>query len=224
MTYASELIDTIEQQTARIKELEEKPEQLQALLEAKAESKAAKKPDFTENYSLGRNKLQNQDKKSTNKRPGRKPQYAKRDRATLPVDVYPDGVDRKKCILHRSQYAWRILDAKAVYVRYDICDLPGSRDLPLPEGVREFGIDIILILAFLHYWIGMSLDNACQTMNFFTGLELSKSQANSLPNQLADDWNEQYDTIAELIALQMIVYIDETVTGDPNRKPSISTK
>jgi hypothetical protein len=27
---------------------------------------------------------------------------------------------------------------------------------------------------------------------------------------LASDWNEQYDTIAQLIALQMIVYIDET--------------
>lgn len=209
-----ELLDMVEQQAARIKELEEKLDQLQALLKAKAESKAAKKPDFTENYSLGRNKLQNQDKKSTNKRPGRKPQYAKRDRATLPVDVYPDGVDRKKCLLHRLQYAWRILDGKAVYVRYDIYDLPDSRDLPLPEGIRnsrsEFGIEIILILAFLHYWIGVSLDNACQTMNFFTGLELSKSQANSLLNQLADDWNQQYDTIAELIALQMIVYIDET--------------
>ena len=47
-------------------------------------------------------------------------------------------------------------------------------------------------------------------MEFFTGLKLPKSQANSLLNQLSNDWNEQYDTIAELIALQMIVYIDET--------------
>jgi hypothetical protein len=47
-------------------------------------------------------------------------------------------------------------------------------------------------------------------MGFFTGLQLSKSQAGSLLKQLATDWDEQYDTIAELIALQMIVYIDET--------------
>jgi hypothetical protein len=39
---------------------------------------------------------------------------------------------------------------------------------------------------------------------------LSKSQADSLLSQLAKDWDEQYDTIAELIALQLIVYIDET--------------
>ena len=67
-----------------------------------------------------------------------------------------------------------------------------------------------MILAFLHYWIGVSLDNACQIMNFFTGLNLSKGQADSLLSQLANDWDEQYDTIAQLIALQMIVYIDET--------------
>jgi transposase len=56
----------------------------------------------------------------------------------------------------------------------------------------------------------VSLDNACQIMEFFTGLQLSKSQTDSLLRQLATDWDVQYDTIAELIALQMIVYIDET--------------
>ena len=83
-------------------------------------------------------------------------------------------------------------------------------DSYLRNSRSEFGIEIILILAFLHYWIGVSLDNARQIMNFFTGLNLSKGQADSLLSQLADDWNEQYDTIAQLIALQMIVYIDET--------------
>ena len=65
-------------------------------------------------------------------------------------------------------------------------------------------------MAFLHYWIGISLDHACEVMRFFTKLELSKSQADSLLKQLACDWDEQDDTIAELIALPLIVYIDET--------------
>ena len=65
----------------------------------------------------------------------------------------------------------------------------------------------ILILAYLHYWIGVSLDNACEVLNFFTGLVLSKSQADSLLSQLSTDWTEQYDAIAGLIALQMVVYI-----------------
>ncbi len=92
--------------------------------------------------------------------------------------------------------------------------MPDSKELPLPAGLRnsrsEYGIEVILILAFLHYWIGVSLDNAREIMRFFTGLELSKSQADSLLSQLAADWDEQYDTIAELIALSMVVYIDET--------------
>jgi transposase len=142
------------------------------------------------------------------------PQEAKRDLATEQCDVYPEGVPREECIRHRSQYAWRILDGKAVYVCYHIYDLPASRELPLPAGLRnsrsEFGIEVLLILAFLHFWIGVSLDNACQIIEFFTGLSLPKSQADSLLNQLSADWQEQYDTIAELIALQMIVYIDET--------------
>jgi hypothetical protein len=92
--------------------------------------------------------------------------------------------------------------------------LPGSKELPLPPGLRnrrsEFGIEIILILAFLRYWIGVSMDHAREIMQFFTGLPLSKSQADSLLSQLAGDGDEPYDTIAELIALSILVSIDET--------------
>ena len=82
--------------------------------------------------------------------------------------------------------------------------MPDSKQLPLPPGLRtsrsEYGLEIILILAFLHYWIGVSLDHACEVMRFFTKLELPKSQADSLLKQLATDWDGHYDTIAELIA------------------------
>lgn len=206
----------IEQQADKLKQLEDKVKRLEALVESKADAKASKKPVFTENYSLDRNKKQKKSKKNSKKkkRAGRKPTRDKHGLATIVVDVYADGVAHDECIRHRSQYAWRLVEGKTVYVCYHIYDLPDSRDLPLPAGVRncrsEFGIEIILILAFLHYWIGVSLDNACQIMEFFTDLKLPKSQANSLLNQLSSDWNEQYDTIAELIALQMIVYIDET--------------
>ena len=204
--------ETIRQQADRLQQLEDQVKRLQALLEGKADAKAAKKPVFKENYSLDRNK--NKKKKPKRKSTGRKPTQDKRDLATQAIDIYPDGVAREQCIRHRSQLAWRIVDGKAVYVCYHIYDLPESTSVPVPAGLRnsrsEFGIEIILILAFLHYWIGVSLDNARQIMNFFTGLSLSKGQADSLLNQLANDWNEQYDTIAQLIALQMIVYIDET--------------
>lgn len=203
---------TIAELRSQVQELEEKLAKLESLLAFQAEAKSSKTPVFTENYSLGRNESSKKEpkKKST----GRKPSDAKRHQVTETIPVFADGVDQAECIHHRSQLAWRIIDGKAVYLCYDIYDLPDSTDLPLPPGLRnnrsEFGIEIILILAFLHYWVGVSIDNAIQIMNFFTGLNLAKSQADSLLSQLATDWNEQYDAIAELIALQTIVYIDET--------------
>ena len=191
------------------------------MLAARLDAKCSKKPVFPENYSLERNKLngsqlrsKHSDKKPPKKSSGRKPREAKEHLVSDTIVVYPEGVDRDPCIHHRFQSAWRIVDGKAVYLRYDIRDLPDSTSLPLPPGVRnsrsEFGTEIILILGYLHYWIGVSQENAISIMNFFMGRELSRSQADSLLTQLADDWELQHDTIAELIALQMIVYIDET--------------
>jgi len=204
--------ETIRQQADRLKQLEDEVKRLLALLEGKADAKSAKKPVFKDNYSLDRNK--NKKKKPKKNSTGRKPTRNKRKLATQAIDIYAEDVAREQCVRRRSQLAWRIFDGKAVYVCYHIYDLPDSTSVPVPAGLRnsrsEFGIEIILILAFLHYWIGVSLDNARQTMNFFTGLNLSKGQADSLLRQLANDWDEQYDTIAQLLALQTIVYIDET--------------
>jgi hypothetical protein len=214
INYANELKqrdEQIERQAARIRQLEAEIEELKRLLGGKAESKAAKKPVFTENYSLDRGKTKRKRKKKST---GRRRNDAKRVMVEHEYDIYWATADRDQCVFHREQFAWRIVNGKAVYVAYNIYDLPDSKELPLPTGLRnsrsEYGIEIILTLAFLHYWIGVSLDNAREIMRFFTGLVLPKSQADSLLSQLAADWDEQYDTITELIALSMIVYIDET--------------
>jgi len=203
--------ETIAQQAERIKQLEAEIGGLKKLLVGKAEAKTAKKPKFTENYSLGKH---NRKKKRGKKSTGRRSNEAKRALVEHQHDVFWPDADRKRSVFHREQFAWRLIDGRAVYVGYNIHDLPDSKALPLPAGLRnsrsEYGIEIILTLAFLHYWIGVSLDNAREIMRFFTGLELSKSQADSLLSQLAADWDEQYDTITELIALSMVVYIDET--------------
>jgi hypothetical protein len=203
--------DQIRAQAEHIKRLEGEIEHLKELLQGKADSKTAKKPKFSENYSFDQKQRK---KKRRGKSSGRRSSDTKRGLIEDECDVYREDVDRKQCVLHRTQLAWRIVDGRAVYVCYHIYDFPDSKELPLPPGLRnsrsEFGIEIILILAFLHYWIGVSLDNACEVIQFFTGLRLSKSQADSLLSQLAADWSEQYDTIAELISLQMVVYIDET--------------
>jgi len=210
---SNQRIAQLEEENQRIAQLEEENQRLRDLLDAKAKAKDAKKPRFQQNYSLDKN-IDTKPKKKKHKSTGRRPGDSKKDKVTRHQDVYPDGLDRPNCQHQRIQYAWRIENGQAVYVAYHIYNVPGSKQSPLPPGLRnsrsEFGIEIILILAFLHYWIGISIDHACEVLEFFTHLPLSKSQADSLLSQLANDWNDSYDAICQLIALQMIVYIDET--------------
>jgi len=60
--------ELIAQQAEQIKRLEAEVDQLKRLLAGKAESKTAKKPRFTENYSLDKN---NRKKKRRKKSTGR---------------------------------------------------------------------------------------------------------------------------------------------------------
>ena len=172
-----QLTEQNRQQAARIQQLEGELERLKLLLAGKADSKSAKKPVFKENYSLGRNARR---KRKRRGRPssGRRPKELKREMVRSVYDVYHADADPQQCVFHREQFAWRIIDGQAVYVGYRIHDLPDSKQPPRPPGLRisrsEYGIEIILILAFLHYWIGVSLDHTCEVMRFFTKLKLSK--------------------------------------------------
>ena len=60
--------EMIERQAERIKQLEAKIDELKKLLAGKAEAKSAKKPKFTENYSLDKNARKKRRKKSTRRR------------------------------------------------------------------------------------------------------------------------------------------------------------
>jgi hypothetical protein len=210
----SELEEQLRQRDARIAELERKIEELKKLLVEKAKSKESKPPKEASNYSVDRHERKRRKKYRRTKSTGRKPKDAKRDCVSETFDLYWCGAARKKCVLRREQFVWRLIDGKARYIRYRIFDTPDSTDLPPVDGVRngkcEYGLEILVTLAFLVYWTGMSIDKACGILTFFTGLELSKSQADSLLSQLAADWQIEYDAIAELIASSAILYIDET--------------
>lgn len=204
----------IAEQAARIKELEEQVEELKKLLVDKAKAKESKPPKGAGNYSVNRHERKQRKKQRRKKSSGRKPKDVKRDHATQTIDLYWYGADRKKCVLRREQFVWRLIDGKAEYVHYRIFDESDSSDLPHIDGVRngrsEYGLEITVTLAYLVYWTGVSIDKACAILTFFTGLELSKSQADSLLSQLAADWQVEYDAIAELVATAAVLYIDET--------------
>ena len=57
-------------------------------------------------------------------------------------------------------------------------------------------MEVILILSYPHDWIGVSRENAIAIMKFFSGLDLSTSQAEILLTQSADDWQRKHDSIA----------------------------
>jgi transposase len=195
----------------RNQEMEREIQRLQELLRARGAGKGAKKPRFKLSYSVEGNRRRSKRGKQAT---GRYPQAQKVGQVNATESLYPAQVEPQECVPHRQQWAWRIIDGQAQYVCYTIYAPPDSEDLPKVSGVRnsrsEYGLEIILIVAFLHYWIGLSLDHVCEVVQFFTGLALSKSQANALLNQLSADWAEQYDTIAELLAMQWVIYIDET--------------
>ena len=209
-----ELEELLKRREQEIAELQAEIERLKKLLDGKAQAKSAKAPSFTERYSMddGEAKLGGK-RKRRKKSTGRKPAEAKADRVATVENVYPPDADPKDCQLRRIQRVWRMIDGRAVYVEYRL-HAPAGVDTPLPPNVRdprsEFGREIILSLAYLHYWTGVSIDKARDIFGYFTGLELSRSQADSLLNQLGDDWEAEYEALIELIALQTILYIDET--------------
>ena len=74
----------------------------------------------------------------------------------------------------------------------------------------NFGLEIHVVLAFLVFAIGVSIDQARAILQFFTRLELSRSQADALLNQLASDWEEDFEALCRLVAMAAVLYIDET--------------
>ena len=103
-------------------------------------------------------------------------------------------------------------EGRAVLVGYRVFRAPGG-DEPRIPGVTprcEYGIEILVVLSFLVYVIGISLDKACQVLSFFCQLSLSKSQADALLRQLARHWDKEFDTLCDLIARAAVVYMDET--------------
>jgi transposase len=146
------------------------------------------------------------------KSPGRRPTEFKFNDAQRYEDIYPSGARRGACTLARQRAVWRLENGRAVLVGYRIFAGPDGKE-PRIHGVTprcEYGIEILVVLAFLVYIIGISLDKACAVLRFFCQLPLAKSQADALLRQLAQHWEGEFDLLCNLIAHAAVVYMDET--------------
>ncbi len=166
----------------------------------------------TPSYSLEAEEKRRRRKRRRKKSPGRRPTELKFADAERTEDVYADGVRRQDCQLVRERAVWRLEDGRAVRVGYRIFAAPGGKEPRIP-GVTprcEYGIEILVVLAFLVYIIGVSLDKACAVLGFFCQLPLAKSQADALLRQLAQHWDGEFDVLCALLARAAVVYMDET--------------
>jgi hypothetical protein len=218
-----DIIETLQQTIRRLEADKRRLTQRLAQYEPEAASGPANQPSPNSPYSVDAENQRRGGRRRRKKSPGRTPTELKFAEAEHVDDIYPDGVRHADCQLVRERAVWRLIDGKAVRVGYRIFAGPDGKEPRIP-GVTprcEYGIEILVVLAFLVYLIGISLDKACEVLGFFCQLPLPKSQADALLRQLANHWQDEYDTLCALIAHAAIVYMDETGWKVGNEKCSL---
>jgi hypothetical protein len=214
---AAELLDAIERLEKRVRTLERENYILRKRLEQyesppppPGDDGAASATD----YSLSGEEKRQRRRRSKPNRRGRRRVDEKLDRVQRWVDVYPDGAAPRDCLFVRVRLAWRVSDAnQAEWVGYRLYRRRGEPAPAQPLGLLprcEYGIEIVATLAFLTLIMRLSLDRACEVLDFFWALPLAKSQANALLDQLAKHWEPEFDALCELIVLAAVLHSDET--------------
>jgi transposase len=201
----------IAEQAQQIDHLQGRVADLESVLGRKAQANQSRTPRFSGDYSLrSQERLKRRRKKRS---PGRRPKSQKLDQAERTEDVFPEGIAPQRCVFVRDRLAWRIEEGRAVHVRYRLHrDAHAGRMAALPEVLprSEYGLEVAVILAFLVYTMGLSIDKARALLAFFCRLDLSKSRADSLLSQLSRLWQQEFDAPCALMAWATVVYIDET--------------
>lgn len=187
----SELIKLVRMQAAAMERLEKRVEELEAKLN---ETNPTERLD--QSYSLNaEDKRKEEEKKAKGDKGRKRPKPLRRgrittadkiERAERTEAIYPENVRRSDCTLSHTRVAWRLENGKATLVAYEIYRY--RNEFGKIEGVlgrSEFGIEIVLATAYQVYSLGLSIDKACQVLSFFQQLDLKKSQADRLLNQLA---------------------------------------
>jgi transposase len=127
-------------------------------------------------------------------------------------NVYPDGISPSDCWLSHTRPVWRLENGRAVLIAYNVYRGPNNHygQIPGVLGRSEFGLEIVVAIAYQVYVLGLSFDKVCLLFHFFQNLKLRKSQANALLHQLADHWRQEFDVLCTLLANSVVVHADET--------------
>lgn len=125
---------------------------------------------------------------------------------------FPEGVPHQDCQLSHRRPVWRLENGQAVLVAYEIYRGPRNcyGKIPGVLGRSEFGIEIVVQIAYLVYVLGLSFDKVCLTLQFLQQLKIGKTQADTLLRQLSRHWQNEFDVLCTLLANSLVVHTDET--------------
>ena len=162
------LVELIASQQKRIEQLQEEIEKLKEQIK-KNPTERLEEP-YSEKAEEKRQAKGKPKKRKTPKRRGRLTTAEKIAKAARTEKVYPDDCDPQDCKLSHTRVAWRLEDGRAVLIAYEIYRRGNSYGQPpgVP-GRGEFGMEILIALAYQVYTLGLSLDKACQVLGFFPG-------------------------------------------------------
>src|SRR5450432_1772672 len=145
-------------------------------------------------------------------RRGRVTTADKLKRAERTEKSFPEGVPQQECQLSHTRPVWRLENGRAVLVAYQIYRGPKNQYGKIPGviGRSEFGLEIVVEIAYFVYVMGLSFDKVCQMLQFLQNLRLGKTQADALLRQLSRHWQHEFDVLCTLLANSMVVHADET--------------
>lgn len=151
-------------------------------------------------------------KRSRKKRRGRIKTADKLAQAERTERVFPRDVPPEACRLSHTRPVWRLENGRAVLVAYEVYRGPKNQygQIPGVLGRSEFGLEIVLAIAYQVYFVGLSFDKVCLLLNFFQNLRLRKSQIDALLYQLSRTWEGEFDLLCSLLANSLVVHADET--------------
>lgn len=126
--------------------------------------------------------------------------------------VLPDDVDKSQCRWSHVRPVWRLENGRAVLIAYHIYRGPNNQYGKIPGvlGRSEFGMEIVVAIAYQVYVVGLSFDKVCLILNFFQNLKLGKSQVDALLHQLSRHWQNEFEILCTLLANSLVVHTDET--------------
>jgi transposase len=156
-----------------------------------------------------------QKKKGKLSKKGRRGRLRSADKIQLAertAKVFPEGVPPQDCQLSHTRPVWRLENGRAVLIAYAIYRSPHNQYGKIPGvlGRSEFGVEIVVEIAYLVYVIGLSFDKVCVLLEFLQQLRLGKTQADGLLRQLARHWQHEFDVLCTLLAHSLVVHSDET--------------